>query len=419
MDASVAYEKYENSPYYDQVFSVYPQNAYDSITDTMHSNGVDIQGIIWSQQRMTREAYRERRLVEFDSYLSLKKDRGDLTVEDSIKNQKVKNVRRDQRFYDFKYAKLNESCGIGHFQLRNLLSATSKNTVHYICGNTVRQWSPQRQTSKEILDLNLIYPTHYRTLKISSMASKDNILFVGGFLGDYVLQRLDSSLSLPHCGIISDQNTGIVNHADIVTGKNGNWQVLVSDNDSKTRLLNVNTLQMEQSFTFPFPVNCSAMSQDKHMLCVVGDSTETHLVDASSGKVIKILDDHHDFSFTCCYSPDGRTLATGNQDKTTRIYDIRNLSQSLHVLGAHVGAIRSLHYSNDGKWLAMAESIDFVHVFDTSDYESCQVIDFFGDIAGVAFTPDTQGLMIANSDDNVGCILEYQKCQNEVPIFMI
>jgi WD40 repeat protein len=156
------------------------------------------------------------------------------------------------------------------------------------------------------------------------------------------------------------------------------------------------------------------------------------------------------------------TLATGNQDKTTRIYDVRNLSQSLHVLGANVGAIRSLHYSNDGKWLAMAgkgrrekggpitwsrltlhllclmsviESIDFVHLFDTStDYEACQVIDFFGDIAGVgknirgekkmasstffffffltemlatvvvlvAFTPDTQGLMIANSDESVG-----------------
>lgn len=143
------------------------------------------------------------------------------------------------------------------------------------------------------------------------------------------------------------------------------------------------------------------------------------------------------------------TLATGNQDKTTRIYDVRNLSQSLHVLGANVGAIRSLHYSNDGKWLAMAgkecgkrlllvgtqiyiymcvcaiESIDFVHLFDTSsDYEDCQVIDFFGDIAGVgkshrgekavlhfeetltfclvAFTPDTRGLMIANSDDSVG-----------------
>lgn len=110
-------------------------------------------------------------------------------------------------------------------------------------------------------------------------------------------------------------------------------------------------------------------------MCVVGDSTETHLVDVSSGKgtvnkwtqvdffkklidmfniVIKVIDEHHDYSFTCCYSPDGTTLATGNQDKTTRIYDVRNLSQSLHVLGANVGAIRSLHYSNDGKWLAMA-----------------------------------------------------------------
>lgn len=114
--------------------------------------------------------------------------------------------------------------------------------------------------------------------------------------------------------------------------------------------------------------------------------------------VVKVLDDHHDFSFACCYSPDGRTLATGNQDKTTRIYDVRHLTAPLHVLGANVGAIRSLHFTKDGRRLAMAgkkviqsisgdshssiEAIDYVHIYDTSDYSSCQVIDFFGDIAG-------------------------------------
>lgn len=66
------------------------------------------------------------------------------------------------------------------------------------------------------------------------------------------------------------------------------------------------------------------------------------------------MNDHQDFSFTCCFSPNETTLATGNQDKTTILYDIRNLSKPLHILGAKVGGVRSLHFSNDGKYLAMA-----------------------------------------------------------------
>ncbi|KAI8341347.1 hypothetical protein BC941DRAFT_416582 [Chlamydoabsidia padenii] len=382
----------------------------------MHQKGTDMQGVIWSEQPMDRQTYREKRMNEYDSYISLKKDKDDLRVENLIKNQVVKKVQQDQHFYDFKFAKIKESCSVGHFQLRNLLWATSKNAVRYLCGNTIRQWSPQRGCSKEILNLDTITTEYGRTIKVSSMASRDDIVFVGSFLGDYVLQ----TNGITYGGRISDQTTtGIVNHADIVTSRNGRRMVLVSGNDRKTRLLDIESLVVEHTFTFSFSINCSTRSPDKHMLCAVGDSTETHLMDTSSGKLVKILDDHHDFSFACCFSPDGMTLATGNQDKTTRIYDVRNLSTPLHVLGTKVGAVRSLHFSNDGRRLAMAEPIDFVHIFDTSNYESSQIIDFFGDIAGVAFTPDDYGLFIANNDDKVGGIFEYQKMQTEIPFFII
>jgi WD40 repeat protein len=166
--------------------------------------------------------------------------------------------------------------------------------------------------------------------------------------------------------------------------------------------------------------------------------------------VITTLTGHIDYSFACCWSPDDRYLATGNQDKTTRIYDIRNMSETLHVLRANVGAIRSLHFSSDGRHLAVAgknctqviyvaslllisiissEPLDFVHIYDATTYEQSQVIDFFGEIAGVckclfierpecqchtdsvrfgynnlAFTPDDNSLFIANADDRVGYV---------------
>lgn len=80
-----------------------------------------------------------------------------------------------------------------------------------------------------------------------------------------------------------------------------------------------------------------------------------------------------------------------------------------------MGAIRSLRYTNDGRFLAMAEPADFVHIFDTeSDYRRSQVIDFFGEISGISFTPDDEYLYIGNADRALGGLLEFEKADQGV-----
>ncbi len=51
---------------------------------------------------------------------------------------------------------------------------------------------------------------------------------------------------------------------------------------------------------------------------------------------------HEDFAFAAAWHPDGRVLATGNQDVTTRLWDIRYLGPSFAVLRAHMCAVRAL-----------------------------------------------------------------------------
>jgi hypothetical protein len=57
-------------------------------------------------------------------------------------------------------------------------------------------------------------------------------------------------------------------------------------------------------------------------------------------------------------------VATGNQDNTIRIFDIRNTSKSLVTLPSVFSAIRSLKFTEDGTFLIAAEAADFVHIFD-------------------------------------------------------
>ncbi|ONK81982.1 uncharacterized protein A4U43_C01F34900 [Asparagus officinalis] len=45
--------------------------------------------------------------------------------------------------------------------------------------------------------------------------------------------------------------------------------------------------------------------------------------------------------------------------------------------------------------MAMAEPADFVHVFDVnSGYQQEQELDFFGEISGMSFSPDTEALFV-------------------------
>lgn len=73
-------------------------------------------------------------------------------------------------------------------------------------------------------------------------------------------------------------------------------------------------------------------------------------------------------------------MATGNQDKTTRILDMRNASQPLAVFHSRMAAIRSVRFSGDSHFLAVMEADDYVHILDmTSPTFACaQTIDFFG-----------------------------------------
>ncbi|KAK1601080.1 hypothetical protein QYE76_018386 [Lolium multiflorum] len=155
-----------------------------------------------------------------------------------------------------------------------------------------------------------------------------------------------------------------------------------------------------------------SLSPDGKIIAVVGDDPAGLLVDANTGKMIHELRGHFDYSFASAWNPDGRTFATGNQDKTCRIWDARNLSKSVAVLRGNIGAIRSIRYTSDGKFLAMAEPADFIHIFDVeSGYNRKQELDFFGEIAGMSFSPDTEVLFVGVHDANYSSLLQFGRRQ--------
>ncbi|KAJ0087095.1 hypothetical protein Patl1_08498 [Pistacia atlantica] len=375
-------------------------------------NGKDIQGIPWERMNFSRDRYRETRLKQYKNYENLSRPREELQKE-------CLEVEKGKTFYDFQFNTRIVRTTIVHFQLRNLLWATSKHDVYLMQNYSAMHWSPLLQKGTEVLNVaKPVVPTLKRPgllaqplnrVQISTMAVKENLLVAGGFQGELICKYLDQP-GVAFCTKLTTDENAITNAVDIYRSPNGLLRVMTANNDAQVRIFDAENFACLNRFSFDWSVNNTSVSPDGKLFAILGDSTVCLLADTQSGKVTGNLKGHLDYSFASAWHPDGRILATGNQDTTCRLWDIRNPSQSFAVLKGNMGAIRALKFTSDGRFLAMAEPADFVHIFDTgSGYAKCQEIDLFGEIAGIAFSPDAEALFVGIADRTYGSLLEFNR----------
>lgn len=142
-------------------------------------------------------------------------------------------------------------------------------------GDTVRQWSPLLCSSRELLNVCTANSPQSLIFKISSMACAHNIMFVGGFQGEFACRRLDDMEAPVHYGITTTHSNGIANHIHITEGPRGGEmeverefaqtlftdgvfpgvKAIVSSNDKNVRYINMENITIETALSFPFAVN--------------------------------------------------------------------------------------------------------------------------------------------------------------------
>ncbi|ONK77648.1 uncharacterized protein A4U43_C02F9000 [Asparagus officinalis] len=362
------------------------ENEYElltRVTDTSSEQarrGKDIQGIPWDRLHITRENYRRARLEQYNNY-------------DNV-----------------------HSSGDQIDEMRNLVWATSKHDVYFTSNTFVMHWSSISCELSEALNFSrLVAPLerHPGNLiegisrtQISTLAVKDNLLVAGGFQGELTCKHMDRA-GVSFC---TRTDNAITNSIDIYRNVSGSVRFMSSNNDGGVREIDVERFQLLNHFRFPWPINHTSTSPDGKLFIVVGDDRDGLLVDSRNGKVVTSLVGHLDYSFASAWHPDSRTFSTGNQDKTCRVWDIRNLSSSTTVLRGNLGAVRSIRYSSDGRFMVVAEPADFVHIYDTkAGYKMRQELDFFGEISGVSLSPDDESMFVGVWDRVYASMLHYSK----------
>ncbi|KAG5555647.1 hypothetical protein RHGRI_006335 [Rhododendron griersonianum] len=311
--------------------------------------GKDIQKIPWGRLNITREKCRQTRIEQYENYEDI--------PQSGERSEKDCNVTmKGGMYYEFKRNSRSVKSTILHHQLRNLVWATSKQDVYFMSHFSVTHWSALTCNKTEVLNFS-----------------------------GHVAPCEKHPGSLPE----------------------GFTRTRVSTLAVKDRLL------VAGGFKGELICKHTSLSPDGKLRIIVGDNPEGMLVDSGTGKMVASLVGHLDFSLASAWHPNGLTFATGNQDKTCRIWDARNLSKSVAALRGNLGTIQSIRYSSDGRFMAMAEPADFVHVFDAkSGYEKEQEIDFFGEISGMSFSPDTESLFIGVCDLTYGSLLEFGRRRN-------
>ncbi|XP_054807079.1 uncharacterized WD repeat-containing protein C2A9.03-like [Prosopis cineraria] len=385
------------------------------VTDTSAAQarkGKDIQGIQWERLNITRERYRLTRLEQYRNYENI-------PASGEAVDKECKQMEKGGKFYEFFYNTRLVKPTILHFQLRNLVWATSKHDVYLISNYSVMHWSSLTGHLSEIINFaGHVAPAEkhagsllegFSQTQISTLAVKGNFLVAGGFQGELTCKRLDEK-GVSFCTRTTYDDNAITNAIEIYDTLRGGTHFMASNNDCGVREYDMGKFQLLNHLQFPWPVNHTSISPDCRLMTVVGDNLDGLLVDPQNGKTVATVVGHRDYSFASAWHPDGQTFATGNQDKTCRVWDVRRLSSPIAILKGNLGAARSIRFSSDGQFMVVAEPADFVHVYSTkADYKKRQEIDFFGEISGVSLSPDDECMYIGIWDRTYASLLQYNR----------
>ncbi|CAH0048007.1 unnamed protein product [Clonostachys solani] len=378
----------------------------------LNGDNCDMQGLDWESMGVTRKTARITRNQSYKNYVNIPgSDTITTTESDTF-------IPPSESYFRYRQTIMRSDVHLSHFQLRSVLACPSRSQVYYATRRGINRLNPVSKRSDLVMNVRS-HGASQRT--VTALDATSEVLVGGTFNGDYCIKPIHAEdTQRPSEGQITGDSGSITTHIQIHTPRRSSSPVAaIASNDNGLRMLDLTTEQFISETFYPSALNCSAISPDRRLRVLVGDTPDTSIVNADTGAVEVTLKGHRDYGFSCDWSDDGVTVATGFQDRRVKIWDARKWADSsgnstpvMSIL-CELSSARSLKFSPLGSGepvLVAAEEADYINIIDGKTFRKKQTIDLFGEIGGVAFAEEGQQLNVLVSDTRRGGLIQFDRC---------
>ncbi|MBD2678357.1 MULTISPECIES: AAA family ATPase [Nostoc] len=228
--------------------------------------------------------------------------------------------------------------------------------------------------------------------QINAINNSSEAFAISGQYPDALITALRASSKLKHTIWAQHENDTLMH--TVLTLQQA---VYLKPNEKKeNRAIEVNTLEGHSS-----SVLSVAFSPDGKTLASGSNDKTIKLWDVSTGKAIKTLTGHSSRVYSVVFSPDGKTLASGSNDNTIKLWDV-STGKAIKTLTGHSSRVYSVVFSPDGKTLASGSYDKTIKLWDVSTGKAIKTLTGHSSSGySVVFSPDGKTLASGSYDKTI------------------